>query len=150
MKSDPSLYPAPQRRGGPAFPGQPYAPSRQAQDWTRGLAVRTGSRRGVIARKTAAQPAFSAEGVRWDVWMVVLTLTVVLFACVLFADVEALKAGGDRIVNLNAGIASLEDSNGFLRQQVNQRMNHPVLTRMNEQAEAGEEKVITLSAAPLS
>ena len=81
---------------------------------------------------------------------ILLTAALVLFACILFADAEALRAGGSRIGQLSAGIESLQDSNVMLQDEISLRMQHPVLTRMNEQAEAGEETVITISAAPLS
>ena len=96
-----------------------------------------GRERGVIDEQKAVLPVFSAKGVRWDVLVVTVTLLVLVFAGVLFADLEALYSGGDRIGKLSAGIESLESSNSLLREQLSIALNHPVLR--NQAAEAGAE-----------
>ena len=42
------------------------------------------------------------------------------------------------------------DTNSLLQEKIDLRMAHPVLSHLNGQAEAGEETVITITAAPLS
>ena len=71
---------------------------------------------------------FSAEGIRWDVLAIALTLVLALFITVLAADVDALFAHGGRIGELNAGIASLETNNSSLREALSGYVRFPVLT----------------------
>ena len=125
--------------------------SYQMQDWTRGMEYSSGSRHSVIARKASVLPVFSAEGIRWDALVIIFTLLLLLFAGILFSDLEALHAGGERIGKLSAGIESLEGSNAMLQEELTLVMRHPVLVRMNETAGSEEEteSVITLSAAPV-
>ena len=134
----------------PSPRGSAFA-SPQVQDWTKRLDFSAG-RREVIAREDLVLPAFSSRGIRRDVLAVTVALLLVLFAAILFADMNALRAGDDRIGQLSAGIESLEGTNASLQQQLSLAMRHPVLTRMNAQSEAAaeaevqEERVITLSA----
>lgn len=96
--------------------------SLQVQDWTRGLD--TASRnRSVVTETVHALPVFSSHGIRWDVLMVTLALLMVLFFGILFSDLQALNAGGQRIGQLSDGIASLEDSNAQLQAQLNVTLN---------------------------
>ena len=85
-------YALPQQEGLFSVPGrqQLYSPysSRQVQDWTRGLNAGT------------------------------LALVMILFFGVLFSDLQALNAGGQRIGQLSEGIASLEDNNALLQAQL--------------------------------
>lgn len=93
-------------------------PSWQVQDWTRGLD--SGSRnRSVVTDPVHALPVFSSRGIRWDVLLVMLTLVVILFFGVLFSDLQALNAGGQRIGQLSEGIAYLENNNAQLQEQLN-------------------------------
>ena len=118
-------------------PGAVYA-SRQVQNWTRGLEIQTARQREVIAEKRTSLPILSRGGIRWDVLVITLTLLALLFTGILFADLEALYAGGNRIGKLSAGIESLEGSNTLLREQLSIALNHPVLR--NQSAAADTEK----------
>ena len=143
-------YTVPRQRGLFASRRRQVPVSRHAQDWTRSLEAASGGHRRVIDRKASVLPAFSAEGIRWDVMIVILSLLLLLIAGVLVSDIEALRAGSSRIGKLSAGIESLEGSNAILEDEISMVMKHPVLKRMNELAEAEEETetVITISAAP--
>ena len=129
--------------------GRQYAASRQVQYWTRNMQPRSGSRRDVISRRPSFLPAFSSKGVRWDALVVIVSLLLVLLTGILLSDIGAIRAGGDRIGYLSAGIVSLEGSNNMLQSELSMAMRHPVLQRRNELSEAGEDTVITISAAPL-
>ena len=102
----PHPFGIPGQREGFAVPASP-----QTRTWTRDVRPGRGRRRSVIAEKTQPLPMFSAEGIRWDVLAIALTLVLALFITVLAADVDALFAHGGRIGELNAGIASLETNN---------------------------------------
>ena len=114
------------------------------------MQFQAGNRRGVINRKTSSLPAFSMKGIRLDVLAVILSLLLLLTAGILFADVEAIRAGGDRIGKLSAGIVSLEGSNAVLQDEIALALSHPVLPGMNKPADAEEtgETVILISAVP--
>lgn len=104
-------------------------------------------KRRVIAEKRRPLPAFSAEGIRWDVLVITFVLALALFFCVLGSDLEALVTGGNRIGKLNAGIASLEESNGLLRERISLASGRTVLS---VRADAGEpEQIVFLSPAPV-
>ena len=91
------------RRGAWSYPA-----SGQVQNWARGMELSSGRRRGVINEKKSSLPAFSSEGIRWDVLTVALALVLLLLTGILAADVGALFAGGDRIGKLSDRIESLE------------------------------------------
>ena len=112
------------------------------------MEISCGRQRGVIAEKRSSLPAFSAKGIRWDVLTVALSLILLLFVCILAADVEALFAGGNRIGKLSAGIRSLEGSNSILREELSVALNHPVLRNKSESGEPLNETVVVLSPAP--
>ena len=114
-------YALPQQEGLFSVPGrqQLYSPysSRQVQDWTRGL--NAGSRnRGVVTETVHTLPVLSSRGIRRDVLLITLALVMILFFGVLFSDLQALNAGGQRIGQLSEGIASLEDNNALLQAQL--------------------------------
>ena len=114
-------YALPQQEGLFSVPGrqQLYSPysSRQVQDWTRGLNS-TSRNRSVVTETVHALPVFSSRGIRWDVLLVTLALVMILFFGVLFSDLQALNAGGQRIGQLSEGIACLEDNNALLQAQL--------------------------------
>ena len=93
-------------------------PCRQVQCWPEGMAQRTVRRRDVVREKRRPLKPFSSEGVRRDVIFVTLSLLLVLFLCVLAADISAVMAGSSRIGRLNVSISSLEESNSLLRQEL--------------------------------
>ena len=103
-------------------------------------------KRRVIAEKKHPLPAFSGEGIRWDVLVVTLTLALLLILCVLGSDLEALINGGKRIGKLNAGIASLEESNGLLRDQISRTASQSFAIRRADSEET--ERIVILSPAP--
>ena len=140
-------YSVPRQKGVLASRRRQAPVSRQVQDWTRSIQPRSGSRRSVIDRKASMLPAFSREGIRWDALIIVLSLLLLVFAGILFSDLDAICSGGDRIGKLSAGIVSLEGSNAMLQEELSLAMRHPVLARMNEQAEVIEETVVTITAA---
>lgn len=140
-------YSVPRQRGAFASRRRQAPVSRQVQDWTRNVQPRSGDRRSVIDRKAPKLPAFSREGIRWDVLVVVLSLLLALFAGILFADLDAICSGGNRIGKLSAGIVSLEGSNTMLRQELAIVMSHPVLAGKSGQTEIIEETVVTITAA---
>ena len=108
---------------------------------------RPAARCGVIAEIKRPQRAFSAEGLRGDVKVIALTLALVLFLCVLIADVSALCAGGDRIGRLSSGIASLEQDNDLLREEISlARIRARSYER--QQADGEPDTVVVLSPAP--
>ena len=94
------------------------SPFPQTLNWTSGGRSRSDGRRDVITEKRQPLPALSAEGIRWDVLAVTLTLVMAVFLFVLILDVSALFAGNDRIGRLSAGIASLESSNSILQEEL--------------------------------
>ena len=65
----PHPFGIPGQREGFAVPASP-----QTRTWTRDARSGRGKRRSVIAEKTQPLPMFSAEGIRWDVLIVALTL----------------------------------------------------------------------------
>ena len=145
-------YAAPRRGNTFADSGRrgawPQPSSGQVQSWTRGMEISSGRRRGVIDEKRTSLPAFSAEGIRWDVLVVALSLVLVLFVSILAADVGELFAGGERIGRLSDGIRSLEGSNSILRAELSVALNHPVLRSKAEGAETVNETIVVLSPAP--
>ena len=122
-------------------------PSRQVQDWTRGLDGRNGWRQ-VIDEKRPALPAFSANGIRRDVLLVTLSLVLLIFLGVLFSDLEALHSGGNRIAQLSAGIETLEDTNVLLRDRLSVAMSHPVLQHASASEETKNNLLIIRSTLP--
>ena len=145
-------YAAPRR--GYGFAGysrqgaQSVPASRQVQSWTRGMEAAASGWRNVIDEKRQSLPRFSAEGIRWDVLVVALSLVLVLFVSILAADVGELFAGGERIGRLSDGIRSLEGSNSILRAELSVALNHPVLRSKAEGAETVNETIVVLSPAP--
>ncbi len=109
----PDEYAVPIRRKKADVPVSP-----QTQSWARGNGRRSIKRNDVIPEKRLPLPAVSAEGIRWDVLIISLSLIALLFLGVLCADIGALFSGGDRIGKLTAGIASLENSNSILREEL--------------------------------
>ena len=104
------------------------------------------ARRDVIAEKKAPLPAFSPEGIRWDVLVIVLSLAALLFLGILIADVSALYTGGTRIGKLSTGITSLEASNGLLREEISRASVQSFELRSAENEEP--ERIVVLSPAP--
>ena len=145
-------YAAPRRGNTFADSGRrgarPQPASGQVQNWARGMEISSGRRHGVIDEKRSSLPAFSAEGIRWDVLVVALSLVLVLFIGILAADVSELFAGGERIGRLSDGIRSLEGSNSMLRAELSVALNHPVLRSRAGDAETAGETVVILSPAP--
>ena len=118
---------------------------RQVQDWTRSIPARP-ARRAVIAERNPVTPSFSARSNRQDALTAVLVLLLVLFLVVIIADVSALCAGGERIGRLSSGIASLEQSNNLLREEIARAQSEPFIF---QRADNGEpERVVILSPAP--
>ena len=105
------------------------------------------SHRTVIAEKSRPLPAFSLEGIRWDVLLVTLSLILLVIFCILGSDLEALVNGGSRIGKLHAGIASLEESNSLLREQISRTAGQGFLVR-NATGEEPE-RIVVLSPAPM-
>ena len=91
---------------------------------------------------------FSARGIRRDVLAVALTLIAVLFLAVLASDMHALFAHGDRIGELNAGIASLEANNSSLREAISGAEYLAGTYRLTGADEGEPERVVVLSPAP--
>lgn len=137
----------------PFYPGSArrkrgaVSPSRQVQDWTRGLQGGSGWRR-VIDEKRPALPAFSVDGIRWDVLLVTLSLVLLILLGVLFSDLEALHSGGHRIAQLSAGIETLEDTNVLLRNRLSLAMSHPVLQHAAASEETKNNLLIIRSTLP--
>ena len=137
------IFPALSRRGAWSVPASP-----QVQSWARNLEISTSRQHSVISEKRIALPVFSARGIRWDVLLVALSLLLLLFLGVLFSDMGALYAGGERVGKLSAGIASLEGTNTRLREELSTALNHPLL-RMNAESENQKsETLIILSPFP--
>lgn len=107
-----------QRNASPAFGSRGCCPA--ARGWVRSPEFRGACRRDVIMEKRRPLPPFSREGIRRDVIIVMLSLLLVLFLCVLAADISAVMAGSSRIGRLNVSISSLEESNSLLRQELSQ------------------------------
>ena len=139
----PHPFGIPGQRGGLAVPSSP-----QTRAWTRNVKYGRGKRRSVVAEKTRPLPMFSAEGIRWDVLAVALTLVLALFLAVLAADVDALNTHGSRIGELNAGIASLKTNNSSLREAISGAQNLAGTYRISK-AEEEPERIVVLSPAPI-
>ena len=105
-----------------------YYASLQIQDWTRGMDAGARKHNSVVTDTVRALPVFSSGRIRWDVLLVMLILLSVLFFSVLFSDLAALSAGGQRIGQLSAGIASLEDNNALLQEQLNLSLRNTSLS----------------------
>ena len=140
----PHPFGIPGQRGGLVVPSSP-----QTRAWTRDIKSRRGKRRSVVAEKTHPLPMFSAEGIRWDVLAVALTLVVALLLAILVSDVDALNAHGSRIGELNAGIASLETNNSFLREAISGAQSLAGTYRLSKADEGEPERVVVLSPAPI-
>ena len=110
-----------------------------------------GSLSSVIPERKKPLPAFSGEGIRWDVWVTVLSLVLVLALCVLCIDIGALESGSRRIGKLTSGISSLEQRNSFLREEISDALSDPLLvfTAAKQETENREgSTTIMLSAGP--
>lgn len=107
------LFPVPGRQPS----GNSYA-SLQVQDWTKGLDYESRKYNSVVTETARTLPVFSSRGIRRDVLLITLTLVLVLFFSVLFSDLAALNAGGQRIGQLSAGITTLENHNALLQEQL--------------------------------
>ena len=129
------------RRGGVSVPVSP-----QIQSWAKGMEVRSVKHRSVITEKKHPLPVFSSDGIRWDVLVISLSLILVLFVSILVSDMSALYAGGDRISQLSTGIASLEQSNSILRDEISRTRYYPSGTRNAEDGEP--EKIVIISPEP--
>ena len=140
----PHPFGIPGQREGFAVPASP-----QTRTWTRDVRPGRGRRRSVIAEKTQPLPMFSAEGIRWDVLIVALTLVLALFLAILAADVDALFAHGGRIGELNAGIASLETNNSSLREALSGAQYLAGTYRLSKAEDGEPERVVVLSPAPI-
>lgn len=128
-------YLSSRRRGGPSvFTARP----------ARGGTV---PRRGVIAEKRRPLRFFSREGIRGDVLTTILVLVLILCLCVLAADISALYSGGIRVGRLSAGVASLEQDNGQLQEQISRVQANLLTYRQNRETEP--ERVVVVSPAPL-
>ena len=110
------------------------------------MEVRSVKHRSVIAEKKHPLPVFSSEGIRGDVLVIALSLVLILFIGILVSDVSALYAGGDRISRLSTGIASLEQSNSMLRDEISRTQYSPAKTR--NAANREPEKIVILSPEP--
>ena len=128
-------------RGGFADPASP-----QIQSWARGMEIRSVKQHHVIAEKKHPLPVFSSEGIRWDVLVIAVSLILLLFVSVLAIDVNALYAGSGRISGLSAGIASLEQSNILLREELSRERAARTFIRKPSNEEP--ERVVVLSPAP--
>ena len=128
-------------RGGFADPASP-----QIQSWARGMEIRSVKQRHVIAEKKHPLPVFSTEGIRWDVLIIAFSLILLLFAGILVSDVSALYAGRSRISRLSTGIASLEQSNILLREELSREKAARTFIRKAGNEEP--ERVVILSPAP--
>lgn len=104
------------------------------------------TRRNVIAEKKSPLPAFSTEGVRWDILVVVLSLVLALLLCILIADLYAVFAGGTRIGRLSSGITLLEENNSLLRDRLSGATGQPFMLRHADTEEP--ERIIILSPTP--
>ena len=104
-------------------------------------------KRCVIAEKKHPLPAFSSEGIRLDVLVITLALALLLFVCVLSADLEAVVRGGKQIGKLNAGIAMLEADNSYLREQISRTASQSFPVR--KAADEEPERIVILSPAPM-
>ena len=128
-------------RGGFADPASP-----QIQSWARGMEIRSVKRRHVIAEKKHPLPVFSSEGIRWDMLIIAFSLILLLFAGILVSDVSALYAGSSRISGLSTGIASLEQSNIQLREELSREQAARTFVRKTE--DEGPGRIVILSPAP--
>lgn len=140
----PHPFGIPGQREGFAVPASP-----QTRTWTRDARSGRGKRRSVIAEKTQPLPMFSAEGIRWDVLIVALTLVLALFLAILAADVDALFAHGGRIGELNAGIASLETNNSSLREALSGAHSLAGSYKISKAEDGESERIVVLSPAPV-
>lgn len=104
------------------------------------------ARRDVIAEKKAPLPAFSTEGVRWDVLVITLSLVLLVFIGILAADLNALYTGGTRIGRLSSGIASIEESNDLLRAEISRASLKSFRFQRTESTEP--ERIVILSPSP--
>ena len=138
-----SAFPAAGRTG-----ARSVSASRQVQDWTRNLGAGSGGWDRVITEDRTALPAFSSRGIRWDILTGTLALLLLLFVGVLFADLENLRAGSERVGKLSAGIEALEDSNARLGERLSVAMRHPVLNRKAEEEAVEYSTVVFLTDIP--
>ena len=92
---------------------------------------------------------FSSEGIRRDALAVALALMLVLFLAVLISDVNALFDHGSRIGVLNAGIASLEKNNSFLREAISGAQDLAGTYRISRAGDGEPERIVILSPLPI-
>ncbi len=113
----------------------------QAQDWT-GRFDPTVRYRSVVTGTPVR------KGVRREVSAAILLAVLILFLCVLLADINTLHTASTQASQLSASITSLETSNSFLRSELSVALNHPVL-RSQTEAQAPEIiQTILLTAGP--
>ena len=135
-----------QRNASPAFGSRGCCPA--ARGWVRSPEFRGACRRDVIMEKRRPLPPFSREGIRRDVIIVMLSLLLVLFLCVLAADINAVLSGSSRIGRLSVGISSLEEHNGLLRKQINRAESAAFSTRQSGSDDPGRTVLLALSFVP--
>lgn len=132
-----------QRNASPAFGGRGYCPA--AQGWARSLERRSARRHEVIPEKRRPLPPFSREGIRQDVIIVTLSLLLVLFLCVITADISAVLSGSRQVGRLSVGISSLEENNSLLRQELSRAGSSAFTVRLSG---AEPERIVVLSPVP--
>ena len=106
------------------------------------------ARRGVVTGNSHPLPAFSREGVRWDVLVITFALVLLLFLSVIIIDLSALYAGGSRIGKLSSGILSLEQSNDRLREEISLARIRAQSYELQKAADEEPERIVVLSPAP--
>ena len=140
--TDEHVFPR-QRSASAAFGGRGYCPA--AQGWARNMEHRCARRREVIPEKRRPLPPLSSEGIRRDVIIVILSLLLVLFLCVITADISAVLSGSSRIGRLSVGISSLEENNSLLRQELSRAGNNVYTSRLSG---TEPKRIVVLSPVP--
>ncbi|MCR5566025.1 MAG: hypothetical protein K6F61_04175 [Clostridiales bacterium] len=135
-----------QRNASQAFSGRGYYPA--ARGWSRDPEFRGARRHDVIMEKRRPLPPFSREGIRRDVIIVTLSLLLVLFLCVLTADINAVLSGNSRVGRLSVGISSLEEHNGLLRRQITRAESMAFTTPQSGSEDPGRTVLLALSFVP--
>ena len=112
----------------------------QAQNRTGKLSTGTGRQRAVITEATR-------KNRRRTLPALLLAALMVLMLSILVCDLSMVCTAGAHAGELAASVASLENSNALLKNELSAALNHPVLRRQAEaQAEYGT--LVTLSAGP--
>ena len=116
----------------------------QAQNWRGRTDSGAGYYRDVITDVTVTRKG----SLRRAAPAILLAVALVLFLSILTSDLCSINAASAQTQALSSSIASLENSNNLLRNELSIALNHPVLRNQTDLAEPEITTLIRLTAGP--